>query len=64
MKFSGNVHYSGFVFSNIVMKGGDIIKRHKKDGQIRISLLYSHIRTSCRPMNRSFIISYIILVSY
>ena len=61
-KFSGNVHYSGYVFSNIVMKSGDIVNRSKKDGQIKISLILSNFCTSCHSHERLMVFSFVILL--
>ena len=37
IQFSGNVHYLGFVFTNIVMKEGAEVERDSMDGEIRIT---------------------------
>ena len=62
-KFSGNVHYSGYVFSSITMKGGDTVNRYSKDGQIKISLLLSNFCTSLHSHNKSMLFAFIIVLS-
>ena len=63
-KFSGNVHYSGYVFSRIVMKSGDVVNRNSQDGQVKISLIISNLCTSYHSHNRSMIFALVIVISY
>ena len=46
--FNGNVHYSGFVFHNIVMLDGSLVKHNAKDDEIKIAELSANLCTFVR----------------
>ena len=63
-KFLGNVHYSGLVFSNIIMKNGSIVARNGMNGQVIITLQNSYFCSISKYRHPTFVFFYVLVISY